>query len=65
MASDECCNARDDDCDGIIDEGCEDSLCGPGPSDPGDMSMVYWSMIGIGVIMLIGVLVYLEFIKKK
>jgi hypothetical protein len=58
-----CCNGEDDDCDGRVDEDCGGAVCKDG--DLNDMSMFYWTMIGIGVVMLIGVLVYMEFLKKK
>lgn len=56
-----CCDRVDNDCDGEVDEGCSGIDCGNGGDD---MSMLYWTMIGIGSIMLIGVFVYTGFIKK-
>ncbi len=59
----ECCNEEDDDCDGEVDEDCEGAICDSGGLD--DVSMFYWTMIGAGVVMLVGVLIYTEFIKKR
>jgi hypothetical protein len=57
-----CCDSTDNDCDGEVDEGCSGIGCGAGGA--GGMGMVYWTMIGIGAIMLIGLLVYTGFIRK-
>lgn len=55
-----CCNNLDDDCDGSIDELCPDDAC----EIPDDSSMLYWIMIGVGLVLLAAVFVYTGFIKK-
>ena len=56
-----CCDNEDNDCDGETDEGCPKASC----DQANQMSMIYWVVMGLGVIILIGVIIYTEFIKKK
>ncbi len=59
--NDLCCNGIDDDCDGEIDEDCSGVVC----NDYNDTGVFYWSMVGMGVMILICVLIYTEFVKKE
>jgi len=54
-----CCNEIDDDCNGKTDEDC--AGCGALQSN----AMLYWTMIGAGVLILLFLFVYIEFIRKK
>jgi hypothetical protein len=55
-----CCNNLDDDCNGQVDEFCPADACQGGD----DLSMLYWVMIGLGLIILAAVFIYTGFIKK-
>jgi hypothetical protein len=56
-----CCDELDNDCNGETDEFCSKTAC----DEANQLSMIYWVMMGLGVIIVIGVLIYTEFIKKK
>jgi len=52
-----CCNDKDDDCNGMIDEYCSEEVC----NQAGQAAFIYWLIIGFGIIMVIVALMIYQF----